>query len=116
MSDQDKPEHPAPWRWVDEGNLSWRLEDASGEKVAGATNTGELEMPDLGLRELIRLAPELEQALRESVVRFERVMEMWTYEGERLGDMGDRDKARIELVVIRRLLAALDVARKEGGV
>jgi hypothetical protein len=68
MSDK----HPAPWQWAmttDSGGIRkpWRLEDANGREVI----SGEFDFDDPNVRlasplagELIRLAPEMEAALR----------------------------------------------------
>lgn len=96
------PEHPAPWRWVDEGNLSWRLEDAAGKAVAAACNTGELLVPDPMARELIRLAPEMEVLVRDLYRTEEGCMDCGAFDKD-----PHEDDCRIGPI-----LAALDAARK----
>jgi len=106
-------DHPGPWTWnrrhdadqPDPHSDPW-VTDANGAIVLSAAR------PASSLAcELIRLAPELEKRLRAAADAFERVMRMWTYDGERPGDMADRDLARLELRLIRDRLAALDEVR-----
>lgn len=107
-----KDEHPAPWRWVldrrpsevddqehslDEQRAPLMLFDAADEQVIdtdGADYAWVVVTSPLA-RELIRLAPEMEQALRYFV-----------------GLMGDVRPAHPECAKAIRVLAALDAARK----
>ncbi len=58
MSDQYKPQHPAPWRWAADTD---DLLDSAGGVLAG----GNAVTPSPLAREMIRLAPEMEALLRE---------------------------------------------------
>jgi len=90
MSDESKAaEHPAPWRW----DPNDQLLDADGGFVLRGDDDG--IWPSEAARELIRLAPELEQALRFFV---EMTAGMWPL----------HPKA----AKAHELLATLDAARK----
>jgi len=98
VSDQGKPEHPAPWRWIGEpprGELTG-LEDANGDALISGSDLPEAFYVDApGVRELIRLAPDLEDALRYFV-----------------GMTDGMSSIHPKAAKARELLAALDAARK----
>jgi hypothetical protein len=93
-------EHPAPWRWREYG-MAWGLEDANCADVLTLTNDASwIELASPLAREMIRLAPEMEAALRLTLG------ELREYgSGHSPADnKGERAAATI--------LAALDAARK----
>ncbi len=102
MSDQGKPEHPAPWRWVpgsssrkDPLAANW-LADANGVILVSPDVDEEIEIASPVVSELIRLAPEMEALLRRAVDLLDT-----------LG--GGGSPVAIESAA---LLAAIDAARK----
>lgn len=77
MSDESKPEHPAPWRWIEDATKTVQgevaLVDANGAIVVEAVNCNGYDDGSIAVvscespvaRELIRLAPEMEALLRK---------------------------------------------------
>ncbi len=91
-----KPEHPAPWRWREpfeheDGIFMHPLDDANGKCVVA--ELGGVESPLA--RELIRAAPEMEEALRYFVTM-----------------LGDIRPAHPKMVAAMSILASIDAARK----
>jgi hypothetical protein len=106
------PEHPAPWAYIPFPNSSlpdWALVDATGAHVARPNLGGggvSIALASPLARELIRLAPEMEEALRavEYGGPFDRC--------PTCGVAGYVGKAPHEVgCSIGRVLAALDAAR-----
>lgn len=91
-------DHPAPWRWIGSppaGEVTALVDAAGDELISGSDLPGTFYVDDDGIRELIRLAPEMEQALRYFV-----------------GLVGDIRPVHPEVAMAIRILAALDAARK----
>jgi len=102
MSDESKAaEHPAPWRWVPRSLAGdpGELVDASGDQVV-RVEADEVRFASPVVRELIRLAPEMEQALRG-------LRDLHGTGGEYATALRERIDSRIALII-----AALDAARK----
>lgn len=112
MSDESKPEHPAPWRWIEDATKTVQgevaLVDANGAIVVEAVNCNGYDDGSIAVvscesplaRELIRLAPEM-AAFVERFVRDGNCN--WC------GGDGRHGSA----CTVGRVLAALDAARKE---
>jgi hypothetical protein len=65
VSDDAKPAHPPPWRWVGIGNDDWSLRDADGNELIGATNSETCAVYSPVVRAQTEAAPELEAQLRK---------------------------------------------------
>ncbi len=118
-SPEPKPEHPAPWEVLPDGSapenacFSSGLVDADGERVLGPTNDQNLYFASPYVRELIRLAPELEALLRK--------ME-WIFSADEEADecpscfaqspLSDGRREHGDGCELAALLAKLDAARK----
>lgn len=97
MSDSDKTEHPAPWRWdFVQLDGTATLVDASGESILiDESGHDGMKLPAPLARELIRLAPEMADALRKV-----------------MGLIGDIRPAHPVVAEVTNILSWLDAARK----
>jgi hypothetical protein len=72
MSAAGKPEHPAPWAWrYSPSGAGWELRDSNGGIIIGSESLDGKHWVVTGagvsdpVRELIRVAPDMEAALRK---------------------------------------------------